>query len=1271
MKCNFLFVLLLVQSFLIVNAQQIESPDFSDLLPEDKFYATPDVMAFQKFNTLPVDLYSGKIKTNLVLFQVTSGNISFPISLSYNPDGVKVDNIASNVGLGWNLNASGNIVKVVKGFDDLEHDSAVYAEIDWDHGAIPWRYLTKKGYHLTYQEWRDTDPEHLGPGNHGLYAEDPSPDLFIANAPNLSSKFILDKVSLAEYNITPIDGSGITNSQIVEKKPQFYSRIGFLNEPMAPVFFPELLNLGHSAFDRFRIKDINGFEYTFDVKDTHEFIPRSKVDILQGKIGYRVNTNTWHLSKIEDVGNGGNPIRFFYEAYQKPTTQFSRAITDISLKDHANPDFVPSLPLDVFGHIPDFDIHDPNDDTDEKYMKSSVTLQKSGKVNRIKKITYQGGIVEFIYGLPRIDDPDEEALTEIWVKNISNNIIKRFILEYSYFNSKEGCSEAECKRLRLDKIREVDSNSSLTIDLYSFDYEYANPLPKRHSLQQDFLGFYNNNGVTTPPFDSFERKKPTLYFQKSKSENSITPFPLSNYSSLTIPGDYSLEPNNYSRSGLLKSIEYSSGGKSEFEYELHQFNLLGATYNSGGMRIKKQLLTDENGTQKKIEYEYVDSQDESSGYINKLPVFGFPWMRNRNLNSNNVSFIVYDKNKSALELTNGSFVGYSRVIEKEVGNGYTVHEFVSPETAPNTKETFVSYEKTETQNNPTQTQAVNFLLDNSAYPSTYYIDNDILRGKTKNVKTFNENDELLTEGTFTYTKNTFSSIPLNYRVTLSDYIEPNGSGPAGQWNFYFSSNLNIERNVLVAESIKDYTGGITSEVITNYQYDQNLPLLDQVISDNGMDEYKTDFYYSFSPEVANEPYVGATVGQTVSLQSQNRLSELIMKKTYKNNNLISREKNNYDNFLGSQIAIKNRSFAKGLLGFEEDIIVTKRDALNNILEYKDQYNVSNVIIWGYSDLFPIAKITNTTYSSISPTLIADLKHASTYGTEADVINYIDQLRALLSLENSEITNYIRKPLIGIVSIIDPRGYKTNYEYDTFNRLIRIRDSDNKIIEEYDYNLVNMYGSNDPIPNNPISAYLGIPSIDENNNTLTYSIPYVTGGSGAVSYDWNIISGAFSFNNDTDSSYTISYDCFQISDRVEIECIITDVNDPSNTITLSRNDHISACPELVSASSMYVTEVRQGEPNEDFIGIMLTINDVTGGSGNFDFHWQYSLDGTNYSTFINTNDSELFVSENYSGMSSICNMDVDFICTITDINTSQVFNFNSPFSKYVDCNDTPQ
>jgi hypothetical protein len=52
------------------------------------------------------------------LFTISQGGFTLPVSLNYNATGIRVDENASRVGLGWSLNAGGLVTRVVKGISD-------------------------------------------------------------------------------------------------------------------------------------------------------------------------------------------------------------------------------------------------------------------------------------------------------------------------------------------------------------------------------------------------------------------------------------------------------------------------------------------------------------------------------------------------------------------------------------------------------------------------------------------------------------------------------------------------------------------------------------------------------------------------------------------------------------------------------------------------------------------------------------------------------------------------------------------------------------------------------------------------------------------------------------------------------------------------------------------------------------------------------------------------------------------------------------------------
>ena len=80
---------------------------------------SPTAASLGEYGDIPVSTYTGIPNISIPLYQIQSRDLSLPISLSYHAGGVKVEEEASWVGLGWSLNAGGVITRSIRGLDDL------------------------------------------------------------------------------------------------------------------------------------------------------------------------------------------------------------------------------------------------------------------------------------------------------------------------------------------------------------------------------------------------------------------------------------------------------------------------------------------------------------------------------------------------------------------------------------------------------------------------------------------------------------------------------------------------------------------------------------------------------------------------------------------------------------------------------------------------------------------------------------------------------------------------------------------------------------------------------------------------------------------------------------------------------------------------------------------------------------------------------------------------------------------------------------------------
>ena len=79
---------------------------------------SPNSSSLGKYGDWPVSLYTGVPDISVPIYELKGRSLSVPISISYHAAGNKVGEVASWVGLGWNLNVGGMISRSIKGLPD-------------------------------------------------------------------------------------------------------------------------------------------------------------------------------------------------------------------------------------------------------------------------------------------------------------------------------------------------------------------------------------------------------------------------------------------------------------------------------------------------------------------------------------------------------------------------------------------------------------------------------------------------------------------------------------------------------------------------------------------------------------------------------------------------------------------------------------------------------------------------------------------------------------------------------------------------------------------------------------------------------------------------------------------------------------------------------------------------------------------------------------------------------------------------------------------------
>lgn len=121
MKNIYFKIILLVLFLGLSNNIFSQTVDLTDYNTDVKVIPpSPEANALGTFGTIPVGLHSGTIQYSIPLYTVQGINLSVPISLNYNTNGIKLEDISTWVGAGWTLDAGGLITRSVRGeLDEL------------------------------------------------------------------------------------------------------------------------------------------------------------------------------------------------------------------------------------------------------------------------------------------------------------------------------------------------------------------------------------------------------------------------------------------------------------------------------------------------------------------------------------------------------------------------------------------------------------------------------------------------------------------------------------------------------------------------------------------------------------------------------------------------------------------------------------------------------------------------------------------------------------------------------------------------------------------------------------------------------------------------------------------------------------------------------------------------------------------------------------------------------------------------------------------------
>ena len=316
-----------------------EDDEFTKIIPP-----SPTAYELGKYGQIPVGYFTGTPNVSVPIYTYKAGNLSVPISLSYNSNGIKVDQLSSNVGLGWSLNVGGVITRVVK--DEPDEEGYIYfpeSQISKTRSPFAIEYFTNAS-----QGDKDSEADvfmYNFNGYSGKFVYNNIKGIVLIPAKNIEIEpFIIENSSEFGYRITTADGV-IYEFTIIEKTKSFNQVQGKNRTPNIPLTTAWYLSkITHPAGDQINFIYGNlSYSYDNSISQSHykSFLTTGCDGEMLGPannlITYK-NSSTIYGSKIAQITSNNDiygTVNFQYN-FVHPDVAGYTLISGITIVDPIN-----------------------------------------------------------------------------------------------------------------------------------------------------------------------------------------------------------------------------------------------------------------------------------------------------------------------------------------------------------------------------------------------------------------------------------------------------------------------------------------------------------------------------------------------------------------------------------------------------------------------------------------------------------------------------------------------------------------------------------------------------------------------------------------------------------------------------------------------------------------------------------------------------------------------------------------------------------------------
>lgn len=953
---------------------------------------SPEVANLGTYGQIPVSQFTGVPNISIPVYNIKVGKYSFPLSISYHLASVKPQNQGGCLGLGWNLMAGGYITRTVRG--------GIYDEQCEANGKAHGYYaFAKRLKNISTQELKkENDSLFLGNNNYREIHEI-SADEFSFNFFGYTGNF---------YYNPDGDWTVVSNQEI---KVEFDEKDGFvyLDQVKKRINCRGWGNAdwNNRFFGKFTLITPDGCRYEFGGLDAMEFsVP------YYGRYYADMTATTWKLCKITTPDK--RSVEFSYDTtgllcnlYYDPQVKELENITCTSVQSINSgragltgfllfPCHIKSIK--TTNETINF-IYAEDYGYSSRFYTGALYWQDASMFKRFNNFSINPAINSFGLFLP-IENVQSVDDVKKQLKNYMLHCIqvekglgsRTFYFDYalnkrkklSLFTVREGIPMLIKKyKTNIDTQEQYlyyeipTCEKSKGMPEYKFNYNTATTLPQKYDLgDTDSWGYYNGKNIKLSDAPNIDIEYPQYLGTMAE---------------------------------VLTELEYPTGGKTLFEYELNSYSkilskdwtkLENITGLAGGLRISKIINKYANNSVESIKkYYYSEDKkypEKSSGIANREINI------KESYNQGEGYVHLYSKSgiSTPITLQNSPYVGYSTVIEETMdGNenslGYTKYKFTN-------------YLQDKLGNKHFDELPSMFFNNKIVGGSIPYTSNSEERGKLLSKEIYDNTDRLVSKTEYKYNRiKEQSMLTATQRclIICSDPFYGHYISNMG-WitNTYLYSYLPIE------EKQTDYLHSDSIITIKTMNYDDYKQLTNTTQQTGSMPIRITTQKYPYN-------YTNYTWMKDLHILSP------VIKTTIYENNYSKTEKYKYSK-INDIPYISNCTTIYDEDKVKENYIVNKVDDYGNPIEIESN-GMKTIFIWGNYGQTLMAKIENVSYEIAKYQL----------GCINDLYINIDYLIANRhKLPTTLIYIYKYDNALRLISITNPSGMTEYYAYDNLDRL---------------------------------------------------------------------------------------------------------------------------------------------------------------------------------------------------------------------------------------------